>query len=240
MSAAFPWIHIHYVPANCTGIFQPCDIGIQQVLKLAIKRSALKDIVDHTMSQLRLGVAPNQITFEKRLPIVQNRSVQWLINGYEAINNSEIVQKVTWYCEHIVTLFTNFFSQAFKLCSTGQDEFDLSYNSLTSEGAKKALEERIKNSHIFSNTLFRAEPIGVEDDEVIPHGDQESSTVEIDEIDSSKTSDEEIADLMTTPGVSEKSEEVCIGTDLEQFIGHEFSIPAATTARMKWDAKRVH
>ena len=94
MHATFPWIHIHFVPANCTGLFQPCDVGIQRVLKLAIRRSALKDIVDHTMAQLSSGTAPNKITFEKRLPVVRNRSVQWLINGYEAINNPEIVQKV--------------------------------------------------------------------------------------------------------------------------------------------------
>jgi len=37
MSAAFPWIRIHYVPANCTGLFQPCDVGIQRVLKLAVR-----------------------------------------------------------------------------------------------------------------------------------------------------------------------------------------------------------
>jgi len=94
MSATFPWIRIHFIPANCTGLFQPCDVGIQRVLKLAIRRSALKDIVDHTTSQLNSGVTPNQIIFEKKLPVVRDRSVQWLINGYEAINNPEIVQKV--------------------------------------------------------------------------------------------------------------------------------------------------
>jgi hypothetical protein len=94
MSATFPWILIHFVPANCTGLFQPCDVGIQRVLKLAIRRSALKDIVDNTMTQLKSGVALNQITFEKQLPLIRNRSVQWLINGYEAIDHPEIVQKV--------------------------------------------------------------------------------------------------------------------------------------------------
>ena len=36
MHTTCPWICIHYVPANCTGLFQPCDVGIQRVLKLAI------------------------------------------------------------------------------------------------------------------------------------------------------------------------------------------------------------
>lgn len=29
MTVTYPWIHIHFVPANCTGLFQPCDVGIQ-------------------------------------------------------------------------------------------------------------------------------------------------------------------------------------------------------------------
>lgn len=37
MATNYPWIHIHFVPANCTGLFQPCDVGIQRVLKLATK-----------------------------------------------------------------------------------------------------------------------------------------------------------------------------------------------------------
>ena len=59
MYTASPWIRIHFVPGNCTGLFQSCDVGIQQVLKLAIRQSALKDIVDHTTTQLSSGVAPN-------------------------------------------------------------------------------------------------------------------------------------------------------------------------------------
>lgn len=94
MRKNYPWIRIHYIPANCTGLFQPCDVGIQRVLKLAIRRSALKDVVDDTMQQLRDGVEPSKVVFEKRLPIVRNRSVGWLVNGYEAINNCELVQKV--------------------------------------------------------------------------------------------------------------------------------------------------
>ena len=49
MYHTYPWIWIHYVPANCTGLFQPCDVGIQRVLKLAIRRTALQDIINETM-----------------------------------------------------------------------------------------------------------------------------------------------------------------------------------------------
>jgi hypothetical protein len=94
MYTTYPWIRIHYVPANCTGLFQPCDVGIQRVLKLAIRRSALQDIVKSTMEQLSQGIEPDMVTFEKGLPVVRNQSVSWLVNGYEAINNPDLVKKV--------------------------------------------------------------------------------------------------------------------------------------------------
>jgi hypothetical protein len=82
--------------------------------------------------------------------------------------------------------------------------------------------------------------MGEEKDGGTADGDGEGFIVEYDETDSSKTLDQEIADLMTVPGVDTPSDEVCVGTDLEQFIGHEFSAQAATNAWMKWDAKSTH
>ena len=102
----YPWIRIHYVPANCTGLFQPCDVGIQRILKLAIRRSALRDIVNDTMQQLKSGVEPGRVVFEKKLAVVRNRSVGWLVNAYEAINNHELVEKVI-YCDALYITFTD-------------------------------------------------------------------------------------------------------------------------------------
>ena len=82
--------------------------------------------------------------------------------------------------------------------------------------------------------------MGVEDDEGVADVKPSWFTVGYDETDSSKTLDEEIADLMTRPGVDDPSDEVCVGTDLEQFIWHEFSAQTATTAWVKWDAKKSH
>ena len=89
----YPWIQIHYIPANCTSLFQPCDVGIQWVLKLAIRWTALKDIVDDTMEQLQSGAEPNEVVFEKKLGVVRDRSVGWLVHAYDAINKRELVEK---------------------------------------------------------------------------------------------------------------------------------------------------
>jgi hypothetical protein len=49
------------------------------------------------MQQLNAGVQANKVVFEKKLGIVRNQSVAWLVNGYEAINKHEIVEKVSHF-----------------------------------------------------------------------------------------------------------------------------------------------
>ena len=56
----------------------------------------------------------------------------------------------------------------------------------------------------FVNTLFAMEPIGMEDD---PIGDQGGGEIIYDDIDSSKTMNEEIVDFMTRNIEDELSEE---------------------------------
>jgi hypothetical protein len=55
MKTVHPTIIISFVPGNCTGVWQPLDVGIQRVLKQSMKRSAHKDIVDETMAHLDSG-----------------------------------------------------------------------------------------------------------------------------------------------------------------------------------------
>jgi len=139
-----------------------------------------------------------------------------------------------------VCIYSSLF-QAFKLCSTGEDGFNLSYESLTSEKAMKALSEWMKNSKDFTDTLSRVGPIGVEEEEEEVTGDGSEKAIEYDEIDSSKTVEEEIADLMAGGAVNDLEEdEVCVGTNLEQYIGYEFSSQTATNSWMKWDTKGSH
>lgn len=94
------------------------------------------------------------------------------------------------------------------------------------------------SSQEFINTLHEPEPVGEEEEEALSN-DQGDNSVIYDEIDSSMTMDEEIANFMVTGTAVEPSEgdEVCIGTDLSQFIGHEFSMRNATTAWMNWNIK---
>lgn len=84
---------IVYVPGNCTGVWQPLDVGIQRVLKQSMGRSAHKDIVDETMAYLDSGITTFKL--DTTLGTLCNRSVAWLLNAYHDINNKELITKVS-------------------------------------------------------------------------------------------------------------------------------------------------
>ena len=94
MRENYSGILVRYVPGGCTGIFQPCDVGIQRILKHAMKKTALSHIVNETVTHLNANKDPGTIFLTKAVKVLRNRSVEWLVNGYKAINNPEVVKKV--------------------------------------------------------------------------------------------------------------------------------------------------
>ncbi|KAL1939409.1 hypothetical protein VTO73DRAFT_9965 [Trametes versicolor] len=129
MKDEYAWIIVIYVPGGCTPLLQACDVGIQKLLKLAIKKSAHTDVVEETLEQLKKGVAPQEVHMKKNIGIVRDRSVQWVVNGFKAINKESIIKK------------------AFRLCEAGT--FNMSFESLTSLKAKQALNELKKSDPAF-------------------------------------------------------------------------------------------
>ncbi|QRV97854.1 hypothetical protein RhiJN_25873 [Ceratobasidium sp. AG-Ba] len=121
MAENYPWIVILYVPGGCTGLFQACDVGLQRILKLAIRHVAHSDVVAETLAALSDGTAPEDVLNDQSRPTLRDRSVDWLLRGFYAINQPEIVLK------------------AFRLCSVLRTEFNLSYESLTSRAARQAI-----------------------------------------------------------------------------------------------------
>ena len=61
------------------------------------------------MRQLKSGVEPREVVFEKKIAVVRNRSVGWLVNAYEAINNRELVKKVICLLVHFKLPFLTIF-----------------------------------------------------------------------------------------------------------------------------------
>lgn len=92
MKENHPDIILDYVPGGCTGIHQPCDVGIQRPLKLSIRRSYHEDIVEEFRSQLRKDGEVKSL--DERIAILRNRSVRWIWNAFCAVNIPDLVKKV--------------------------------------------------------------------------------------------------------------------------------------------------
>lgn len=92
MKNTHPTIIVLFVPGGCTGVFQPCDVGMQRIFKLSCKKSYHADVVDSILAQLDSGATT--IHVDKTIAVLRDRSVGWLWTAYENLNNKETVQKV--------------------------------------------------------------------------------------------------------------------------------------------------
>lgn len=88
-----PTILLIYVPAGCTGDFQPCDTGGQRPMKHAIRRAQLADTIEESMKQLESGVPPERIKASTSLPELRNRTPGWIEKGHRALT-SAVASKV--------------------------------------------------------------------------------------------------------------------------------------------------
>ena len=68
-------IIIIFVPAGCTALFQPCDVGVQLSVKHSLKKSAHEDIVNEVLHQLDTGVSPQKVTIDSRIKVMRNWTV---------------------------------------------------------------------------------------------------------------------------------------------------------------------
>lgn len=101
LTKAHPAIVREFVPAGCTGIFQPCDTGIQRPLKQAIRQAQQEDLImearkaiEENRRRTKNGQDPVPFKFDIRLGVLRDRSVRWLLEAYKAIDNPALVKKV--------------------------------------------------------------------------------------------------------------------------------------------------
>jgi hypothetical protein len=88
-----PTIILDFVPGGCTGVHQPCDVGIQRPFKSSTKRSYHEDVVQEMLAQL--DKSSGNLTIDNRILVLRNRSVGWLWHAFQAVNKKELVQKVS-------------------------------------------------------------------------------------------------------------------------------------------------
>lgn len=93
MKTNHPNIILHFIPGGCTGVFQPCDVGIQRIMKHSLKRSCHHDLVEEILGQVDTG--KQQVTIDKTVGVLRDRTVTWLWNAYGTLNHEHIVRKVS-------------------------------------------------------------------------------------------------------------------------------------------------
>ena len=59
IKTSYPNIFVIYVPANCTGQFQPADVGLQRIIKHYFKQESLKYHVAEYIQRIEDNTAPD-------------------------------------------------------------------------------------------------------------------------------------------------------------------------------------
>jgi hypothetical protein len=75
MRNTYLWIILDFVPGGCTGLFQPCDVGMQRPLKLAGRKSQQNDLIEEAKAKLGGGERAECIVFDKSIGTLHDRSV---------------------------------------------------------------------------------------------------------------------------------------------------------------------
>ena len=99
MKANHPNIVLDFVPGGCTGVHQPCDVGVQRPLKLSIRKSYHEDIVAEFVGQLNNGSTILKIN--DSIGVLRDRSVGWIWNAFLVLKNKELIKKVCRYHGYI-------------------------------------------------------------------------------------------------------------------------------------------
>jgi hypothetical protein len=92
MSTNHPYILIDFVPGGCTGVAQPCDVGIQRPFKHITNQCFMEDVVEMALTKIDNG---EDVIIDDRLATLRNASVRWLWKAYETLDEKDLVQKVS-------------------------------------------------------------------------------------------------------------------------------------------------
>lgn len=88
-----PNILLNYIRRGCTGVAQPCDVGMQRLFKLSTKWFYHEGVVSNFLSQIK--AKKGALTINHHISTRQNGSVQCLYNAHIAINKPDLVLMVS-------------------------------------------------------------------------------------------------------------------------------------------------
>ncbi|KAF8547191.1 hypothetical protein OG21DRAFT_1527322 [Imleria badia] len=128
----FPHVILSFVPAGCTRIFQPADVGLNCVIKHRLKQHQTEYLVDSHQQQTNSGLTTEQVKFTTSLPVLRDGSVAGIVAVYSPFGH-ELVQK-SWECCRV-------------------KDWSLSGECLTSKAAQTALNEYLHTHHILHDKI---------------------------------------------------------------------------------------
>lgn len=82
----YPWLHLLFVPANCTSKLQPCDVAVQRPFKAGVAasfRQSIRRTYEEGMQQP--GAAPKAVIKSMlAIPFLRGLAPSWVAAGVEA------------------------------------------------------------------------------------------------------------------------------------------------------------
>ncbi|THU80666.1 hypothetical protein K435DRAFT_600201, partial [Dendrothele bispora CBS 962.96] len=131
----YPRIILIFVPRNCTGKFQPADVGLQRPIKHFLKQKMFEWMVEVHRKSLAAGAKPEDIKITS-LPKLRDASVAGLIEAYKYLSSPHgrsLIQK------------------AWKGCVA--KGYNLSEECLTSKKSQADLTKYLKNDPTLRNEI---------------------------------------------------------------------------------------
>ncbi|KAK3237360.1 hypothetical protein CYMTET_52560 [Cymbomonas tetramitiformis] len=92
VKASYPWLHLIYVPASCTPVAQPCDLGIIAYLKATVRRLYSAHACQEVLSQLNSGTPTSDVALDLGKKTLAPLLLQWWAEATSQLTSEDIVQ----------------------------------------------------------------------------------------------------------------------------------------------------
>jgi hypothetical protein len=96
VKAKCPTVLLKFVPASCTGVAQPMDVGAQKPLKDATRAAFNAYIQEVTRSQLAAGKAPADVKLDTRLSVIKPLLPYFLEAGFKRLEADPALVRKAW------------------------------------------------------------------------------------------------------------------------------------------------
>ena len=81
-----PGIIVLYIPAGYTGLFQPCEVGLQHLFKHIVKQSTSQFFVDHVQCKRIKRTDSENIWLPTKIGLLRDDKPLWIMNTIEYLN----------------------------------------------------------------------------------------------------------------------------------------------------------